>query len=280
MNKQAKRKQQVFLGLKYLFLSLYALTTFFPLWWTFSNSFRTNDQIFSSTRLIPESFSYVTNYTRMLAQNIPLGMYNSLTITALSLLMLMVCAVPAAYFISKYKFRFANLLFGLFSIGVIVPRLSILIATFTNFQKLGFLQKQYPITLCYAAFELPIAMFLLVGFMQSIPDSVLESGKIDGCNSWQLLMRIMLPMSRNGIITVLILAFVSVWNEYAYAMILIPNIKFKTMTIILAAAKSEYITEYGMMAAGVVIAVLPMIVIYSFLQEKIVSGMVAGAVKG
>ena len=280
MNREGKGKQTIGLSLKYLFLCLYALTTFFPLWWTFSNSFRTNDQIFSSTRLIPESFAYLANYTKMLSQNIPLGMYNSLTTTAISLTLLMVCAVPAAYFISKYKFRFSNLVFGLFSAGVIVPRLSILIATFTNFQKLGFLQKQYPITLCYAAFELPISLFLLVGFMQSIPDSVLESAKIDGCNSWQLLMRIMLPMSRNGVVTVLILAFVSVWNEYAYAMILIPNIKFKTMTIVLAAAKSEYMTEYGMMAAGVIIAVLPMILIYSFLQEKIVSGMVAGAVKG
>jgi raffinose/stachyose/melibiose transport system permease protein len=275
-----RAKTNMFSGLKYAFLALYALLTFFPLWWTFSNSFRTNGQIFTQTRLLPETFAYLDNYASILRQNIPRAMWNSFSITALALALLIACSIPAAYFMSQYRFKLSNLVFGLFSAGVIVPRMSILIATFSNFQKMGFLQKQYPITLCYAAFELPITMFLLVGFMQSIPASVLESGKIDGCNSLSLLARIVLPMSRNGVVTVLILAFVSVWNEFAYASILIPNVKFKTMTIVLANAKNEYITDYGMMAAGVIVAVLPMIVVYSFLQEKIVSGMVAGAVKG
>jgi raffinose/stachyose/melibiose transport system permease protein len=276
----AKVKANTLSGLKYLFLTLYALLTFFPLWWTFSNSFRTNSQIFTQTRLIPESFTFINNYMNIFKQKIPRARWNSFSITTVALVLLIVCSVPAAYLMAQYRFKFAAWIFGLFSAGVIVPRMSILIATFSNFQKMGFLQKQYPITLCYAAFELPISVFLMVGFMQTIPASVLESGKIDGCNSFSLLMRLVLPMSRNGIVTVLILAFVSVWNEFAYASILIPNIKFKTMTIVLANAKNEYITDYGMMAAGVIVAVLPMIVVYSFLQEKIVSGMVAGAVKG
>lgn len=265
---------------KYFFLGIFSLLTFFPLWWTFVNSFRTNDQIFSSTRLIPESFTYLKNYVNIFAQNVPLGMYNSATLTVVSLALLLVCAIPAAYLMSQYKFKSANLLFGLFTMGIVVPRLSILIATFSNFSVLGFLHLKYPITLCYATFELPIAIFLLVGFMQTIPTAIVESAKIDGCNSFGLLMKIVLPISRNGVVTVLILAFVSIWNEYAYAMVLIPNIMFKTITVVLASAKSEYATEYGMMSAGVMVAVIPMIVVYSFLQDKIISGMVAGAVKG
>lgn len=266
---------------KYFFLIIYALITFYPLWWTFVNSFRTNDQIFSESKmLVPETFGFVENFENIFAQNIPRGMLNSFSITVVSLFLLMICAIPAAYFMSQYKFKFANLLYGMFSIGIVVPRLSILIASFTNFQKFGFLQQKYPITLCYTAFELPITMFLLVGFMQSIPASILESGKIDGCNSVRLLGDLVLPMSRNGIVTVLILSFVSVWNEYAYASILIPNVEFKTMTIVLASAKGEYLTDYGMMSAGVIVAVVPMIVVYTFLQDKIINGMVAGAVKG
>jgi raffinose/stachyose/melibiose transport system permease protein len=145
---------------------------------------------------------------------------------------------------------------------------------------LGFLGKQYPITLCYATFELSMAIFLLVGFMQSIPPSLIESAKIDGANSFDILMRVVMPISRNGIVTVIILAFVSIWNEYAYAMVMISNIKFRTLTILLASAKNEFFVEYGMMSAGVVVAVIPMIIVYSFLQDKIISGMVAGAVKG
>lgn len=113
--------------------------------------------------------------------------------TVVSLALLLVCAIPAAYLMSQYKFKSANLLFGLFTMGIVVPRLSIL-----------------------------IAIFLLVGFMQTIPTAIVESAKIDGCNSFGLLM----------------------------------------------------------MSAGVMVAVIPMIVVYSFLQDKIISGMVAGAVKG
>ncbi|SFK79071.1 raffinose/stachyose/melibiose transport system permease protein [Paenibacillus sp. 1_12] len=276
----SKLKYQTVNTSRYMLLLLYAVVTIFPLLWTLSNSFRTNDQIFSKFAVIPESLTYFKNYEMIFATSIPLAFYNSLTITALSLLIMLVCAIPASYLLSQYKFRFAQTIYLFFVIGIIVPRLSILIAEFKNFQMFGFLGKQYPIALCYATFELSIALFLLVGFMQSIPPSIIESAKIDGANSFDVLIRIVMPVSRNGIVTVIILAFVSIWNEYAYAMVMIPNIKFRTLTILLASAKNEFFVEYGMMSAGVVVAVVPMIIVYGFLQDKIISGMVAGAVKG
>jgi raffinose/stachyose/melibiose transport system permease protein len=273
-------KRHTFNTGKYLLLLLYAVVTIFPLLWTFSNSFRTNDEIFSRFAIFPETFTYVKNYEMIFSTSIPLAFYNSFTITVLSLFIMLVCAIPAAYLLSQYKFKYAQLIYLFFIIGIIVPRLSILIAEFKNYQMLGFLGKQYPITLCYATFELSMAIFLLVGFMQSIPPSLIESAKIDGANSFDILMRVVMPISRNGIVTVIILAFVSIWNEYAYAMVMISNIKFRTLTILLASAKNEFFVEYGMMSAGVVVAVIPMIIVYSFLQDKIISGMVAGAVKG
>jgi raffinose/stachyose/melibiose transport system permease protein len=278
--KSLKLKHQTVITSRYMLLVLYSLVTIFPLLWTLSNSFRTNDQIFSKFAIIPESLEYFKNYQMIFETNIPLAFYNSLTITALSLFIMLICAIPAAYLLSQYKFKFAQTIYLFFVIGIIVPRLSILIAEFKNFQIFGFLGKQYPIALCYATFELSIALFLLVGFMQSIPPSIIESAKIDGANSWDVLIRIVMPVSRNGIVTVIILAFVSIWNEYAYAMVMIPNIKFRTLTILLASAKNEFFVEYGMMSAGVIVAVVPMIIVYGFLQDKIISGMVAGAVKG
>ena len=116
--------------------------------------------------------------------------------------------------------------------------------------------------------------------MQSLPSSVLESGIIDGCNSFRLLTQIVLPMSRNGLLTVIILSFVSIWNEYAYSLVLLSNRKFKTLTIALASSKTEFTIEYGMLSAGAVFAVVPIMLVYFFLQDKIISGMVVGAVKG
>lgn len=201
-------------------------------------------------------------------------------LTSISLVLLICCTLMAAYVLSAYRFKFAKVIYLLFAMGVVIPRLSILIATFRNFKSFGFLNQQYPIIFCYVTFELPLSIFLIVGFMQSLPSSVLESGIIDGCNSFRLLTQIVLPMSRNGLLTVIILSFVSIWNEYAYSLVLLSNRKFKTLTIALASSKTEFTIEYGMLSAGAVFAVVPIMLVYFFLQDKIISGMVVGAVKG
>ncbi|SCH34065.1 Inner membrane ABC transporter permease protein ycjP [uncultured Ruminococcus sp.] len=278
MNPIAKRRTS--LAVKYALMILYAVITIFPLYWTFVNSFRTNDQIFSKMVLWPENITYLENYKMIFEQNIPLAFKNSVVLTSISLVLLICCTLMAAYVLSAYRFKFAKVIYLLFAMGVVIPRLSILIATFRNFKSFGFLNQQYPIIFCYVTFELPLSIFLIVGFMQSLPSSVLESGIIDGCNSFRLLTQIVLPMSRNGLLTVIILSFVSIWNEYAYSLVLLSNRKFKTLTIALASSKTEFTIEYGMLSAGAVFAVVPIMLVYFFLQDKIISGMVVGAVKG
>lgn len=278
MNPIVKRRAS--LAVKYALMILYAVITIFPLYWTFVNSFRTNDQIFSKMVLWPENITYLENYKMIFEQDIPLAFKNSVVLTSISLVLLICCTLMAAYVLSAYRFKFAKVIYLLFAMGVVIPRLSILIATFRNFKSFGFLNQQYPIIFCYVTFELPLSIFLIVGFMQSLPSSVLESGIIDGCNSFRLLTQIVLPMSRNGLLTVIILSFVSIWNEYAYSMVLLSNRKFKTLTIALASSKTEFTIEYGMLSAGAVFAVVPIMLVYFFLQDKIISGMVVGAVKG
>ncbi len=278
MNSIAKRRTS--LAVKYALMILYAVITIFPLYWTFVNSFRTNDQIFSKMVLWPENITYLENYKMIFEQDIPLAFKNSVVLTSISLVLLICCTLMAAYVLSAYRFKFAKVIYLLFAMGVVIPRLSILIATFRNFKSFGFLNQQYPIIFCYVTFELPLSIFLIVGFMQSLPSSVLESGIIDGCNSFRLLTQIVLPMSRNGLLTVIILSFVSIWNEYAYSLVLLSNRKFKTLTIALASSKTEFTIEYGMLSAGAVFAVVPIMLVYFFLQDKIISGMVVGAVKG
>lgn len=276
-----KRKKATISGVvKYVLLSVYAMVTVFPLFWTFANSFRTNNQIFSTTVLLPESFTYLVNYTNILKENILGAYWNSFSLTVTTLVIMLLCVIPAAFLMSQYRFHLSKALQNLFVVGIIIPRLAILITTFQNFNTFGFLNHKYPITLCYAAFEIPMAVFLMVGFMQSLPGEIAESAIIDGCSSFQVLTKIIIPMSQNGIVTVIILSFVSIWNEYAYAMVLLSNKKFHTLPMLLASAKGEFFVDYGLQCAAVMVAVVPIIVVYIFLQRKIVDGMVAGAVKG
>ena len=206
--------------------------------------------------------------------------WNSFSLTVTTLVIMLLCVIPAAFLMSQYRFHLSKALQNLFVVGIIIPRLAILITTFQNFNTFGFLNHKYPITLCYAAFEIPMAVFLMVGFMQSLPGEIAESAIIDGCSSFQVLTKIIIPMSQNGIVTVIILSFVSIWNEYAYAMVLLSNKKFHTLPMLLASAKGEFFVDYGLQCAAVMVAVVPIIVVYIFLQRKIVDGMVAGAVKG
>jgi raffinose/stachyose/melibiose transport system permease protein len=121
---------------------------------------------------------------------------------------------------------------------------------------------------------------VLVTFMRAIPAELDEAAIIDGCGIWSLFFRIVLPLSRNGIVTILILAFVAVWNDYLTALILLPDQQNRTLSVALAYAKDEYRVDYGVMAAAIVFAVAPMLIVYLFLKDRLTSGMAAGAVKG
>ena len=139
---------------------------------------------------------------------------------------------------------------------------------------------KYGIAFVYATEQLPVSVFLLVTFMRAIPQELDEAALIDGCGLWNLFLRVVVPLSRNGIVTILILAFVAVWNDYLTALVLLPDQENQTLSLALAYAKDEYFVNYGMMSAAIVFAVAPMLIVYLFLKDRLISGMAAGAVKG
>lgn len=264
----------------YAVLIGHGLLTLFPLAWVLSNSFRANDRILTSIRLVPESFD-LGNYSRVInATNIPMALFNSVTIAGVSLVLLLAVTVPLAFAISRFRFRAAEWVYIFFALAVLVPQVSVLPMTFKLFVDLGLLGTKYGIAFVYAAEQLPISVFLLVTFMRAIPSELDEAAIMDGCSLTDLLLRVVLPLSRNGIITVSILAIVSIWNDYLTALILLPDQQNRTLSVALAYAKDEYRVDYGMMSAAIVFAVTPMLVAYLFLKERIVSGIATGAVKG
>ena len=165
-------------------------------------------------------------------------------------------------------------------LAVLVPAVSVLPMTFRLFNDIGPLGTKHGIALIYATEQLRISIFLLVTFMRAIPHELDEAALIDGCNLADLFFGVVLPLSRNGIITVVILAFVAIWNDYLTALVLLPDQQNRTLSVALAFAKDEYRVDYGMMSAAIVFAVAPMLLLYLVLKERIAVGMAAGAVKG
>lgn len=267
-------------GAVYLVLCVHAVLTLFPFVWVLSNSFRDSDAIVTSLRVVPEHFR-LDNFSRLIeATDIPHAFFNSVTITAASLALLLATAMPLSFAIARFRFRFAEYIYIFFALAVLVPAVSVLPMTFRLFNDLGLLGTKYGIVLVYATEQLPISVFLLVTFMRDIPHELDEAALIDGCGVWDLFLRVVVPLSRNGVITVLILASVAIRNDYLTALVLLPDQQNRTLSVALAYAKDEYRVDYGMMSAAIVFAVTPMLLLYFVLKDRITTGMAAGAVKG
>jgi ABC-type glycerol-3-phosphate transport system permease component len=266
--------------LVYGVLVIHSLLTLFPLFWVVTNSFRESDSILRSIALLPETLD-LKNYSRIFtATNIPQAFLNSLAICVISLSLLLAVALPLAYALSRFRFRAAGYIHLFFTMAILVPGVSVLPMVFTLFNDLGLLGTRFGITLVYATEQLPVSVFILVAFMRTIPHELDEAAIMDGANIFTLFWRIIVPLSRNGIVTVLVLAFVSVWNDYITALILLPDMEHRTLSVTLAMARDEYRIDYGMLSAAIVFAVAPMIVGYLLLKEQLARGMAAGAIKG
>lgn len=280
MSRATRDSSRLTFFIVYGVLVAHALLTLFPLLWVFANSFRSSGEIIRSITLIPNSFDLVNFRNLIYNTNIPLSFWNSLSITALSLALLVMMAVPLSFALTRFRFKMADHIYLFFTLAVLVPGISVLPMVYKLFVDLGLMGSKYGISLIYATDQLAVSTFVLVAFMRTIPSEVDEAAIVDGANIWQLFYRVTLPLSRNGIVTILILAFVAIWNDYLTALVMLPDADNRTLSVALAFAKTEYTTDYGLMAASIVFAVTPMVIGYILLKEQLTTGITAGAVKG
>jgi raffinose/stachyose/melibiose transport system permease protein len=263
-----------------LFLVFIVFISLFPVYWTLVNSFRTNTQIMSSARLIPEQFP-LDNYIRVLTvTSIVRNFFNSLIVTGGELLLLSVCAMMVSFVLSRYKFKLGFWVYMLFTAGIFIPGITLMGMIYKLLFQMGLVGTRPGIILLYTASRLPLSVFLLTSYMQTIPREIDESAVIDGCNTWQLFNRMIFPLARNGLVVVLIIGFVSSWNEYIWAMLLLPRSDVRTFTVALARFKTEYVTDYGLLSACVIIGLVPVITAYSIVQDKMLAGIAAASVTG
>src|SRR5665647_686514 len=178
----------------------------------------------------------------------------------------------AAFAISRFKFKLGFPIYLLFAAGIFIPGITLMGMIYKLLYQLSLLGTKPGVILLYASTNLPLSIFLLVAFMQTIPKEIDDAAIIDGCNPWQLFTKIIIPLSRNGLVVVLIIAFIGAWNDYIWAMILLPTQLERTFTVALAFFKTEFFTDYGLLSACVIVGLLPVIVGYVFLQDKLIIG--------
>jgi len=205
---------------------------------------------------------------------------NSIYNAVITVIIVVLLSFFIAYFISRFEFKGKRIIYYLFLFGMLVPIHSLLIPIFIEFSRLDLLNKPYTLLFPYVAFGMPLAIFLLESFIKTIPIEVEEAAIIDGCGTFARIIKIVFPLCKPVIATVVVLSFLGAWNEFPFALTLLTSNDYKTIPIGLANFSGQYSTSYTPLMAGLVIATLPVIIIYIIFNKQIVKGMTAGAVKG
>jgi len=273
--------------IKQLIIYLCAVVIFFytvlPIVWIVLTSFKTRDEIFSSTsHILPSSF-YLENYTSMLGKS-AYGYYfiNSIIVSLCATTIVMVFAILSGYsFSAAFVFKGKNVSMIFIIIARMVPEIAVIIPMYFFLQKVGLFDTKTGITIMIAAMAYPLATWLLKSFFDDIPSSLYDAGKIDGCNSFQILLKIVLPISGPSISSTLIISFLTVWNSFLIPLTFAKSIKAKTFPIAISElAYSEFGVSWGNISALSVIAVIPMFLLGIFAQKYIIAGLTGGAEKG
>lgn len=263
----------------YLILLVHLVVTGYPFIWMFISSFKTNKEYFADPWGLPTVWQ-IENYGKALNEGIGQYLFNSLYITAFSVAGLLVAAVLIGFYLVVRPFRGSRTLLSMFFLGMLIPIHSTLVPLFMMSHRLGLYDTFWALFFPYIGFQLPLAVFLVYNYSREIPRELEEAAVVDGCNIYQTFFRIYLPLSKPIVATVTILTFFNIMNDFVFPLIMISKDSLKTITIGLMMFKGSFSADYALISAALVLATLPILILYSFLQKYIQQGVVAGSVKG
>lgn len=262
----------------YILSLLYGLTIVIPVYFVIVSSFKPNMEIFGAPLSLPSSISLANYLDAIRIARLPRAMGISLGVTAGAEMLTLLLAFPIAYAVSRIRTRLAPVVEGFFGLGVLIPAFATLVPIYLVVANSGLLYNPLALVLVYPAFRLPVSVLLLASYMRSVPRELEESAEIDGATRLQMIRHIFFPLTRPGVVTLVVLNFIDIWNEFLFSLVLM-NTKNRTLQIAVSSLKSERMLDYGLMAAGIIISVLPVYLIFLIFQEQVVKGLYAGAVK-
>lgn len=265
-----------------LLLIFIALFMVIPLLWSFVSSVKSNTEYMLNAFALPKELHF-DNYVRAWEKsNIGIGTLNSLLVVVLKIVLLLATAVPCSYALSRYRFFGSKLLTTIFMCAVFISGNYIIIPLFLEMKALHMLNSLPGLSVVYTAFTLPFSVFLLSGYMRDIPRDYEEAAQIDGCNTFQTFLHVIVPMSRSGISTITILGILNAWNEYPIALVTLQSDMKRTLPVGLANlyVVQQYATDWGALYAALCIALVPTIIVFLIGEKQLLSGLSVGGLKG
>jgi raffinose/stachyose/melibiose transport system permease protein len=260
-------------------LALNGVLMVYPLVVMLLSAFKTNAELFNSPFALPESFS-LTNAARVWGEtNFLLYLGNSVIVTTSAVLCILVVGTMAAYALARYPFRLSGMVFLFFLSGLMVPLKLAVIPLFIQLDALGLINTRAGLVLVYVAMGLPSAIFILTGFLRTLPTELEEAARMEGASELRIMLRIMLPLARPALVIAAIQNAVPIWNDFFFPLVFITSERLKTLPQGLTVFMGEYNTDWGVLFAGLSLAALPIIAVYVVLSRQFIEGMTQGAVK-
>ncbi|HLS09176.1 carbohydrate ABC transporter permease [Lentibacillus sp.] len=263
-------------------LVLWSIAVLYPIIWMFIGSFKSNAEIYANPWGFPETWNFQNFVTAWTEYNIDTSVFNSLIVTVVGAVLTLVLAIPTAYALERIRFKGSNFLFTLYISAMMIPMVLGWIPLFFLLGQFNLLDNIFGLAIVYAISQLPFSIFVLTSFMSTIPKSLEESAAMDGMSPYGVLWKIITPLSMSGIITVTIMNAIQFWNEYFMALIFLQTEENYTLALAIdfISSEAQYTNAWGTLFASLVIAIVPVIILYSIFQQRIAKGMTEGAIKG
>ncbi|MBY9081084.1 L-arabinose transport system permease protein AraQ [compost metagenome] len=258
---------------------LFALLSLYPVFLMVTASFKTTIEIFTKPLSLPTKFSLAA-YDKLLGQ-MPFGTYfvNSVLVSVVSVFLILLTATLASYYISRTRYKWNEALLFIFLLGMMIPIKLGIVPLFLLMKGLHLTNTAWSLILIYTAIGIPMGVMILSGFFRTLPTELEEAGRIDGCTDMQILGKIVVPLMRPALGTVMIINFVTAWNDFFFPLIFIQSELKKTIPVGLMSLFGEYASDWSTLFSGLTLASLPMILLFMFASRQFMDGMTAGAVK-
>ncbi|MDF2485616.1 MAG: araQ1 [Herbinix sp.] len=265
----------------YIIFGIWALINLFPVYWMFTFSLKSNKEIFGENVAgLPKEWLWSNYVKAMNVGNIEKYFVNSVIVAIVTIVIVMLISLMATFALTRFIWKGRKQMNKFFMLGLTIPIHASIVPIYVTLSKLHLLNTYFALIIPYAAFSLAMGILVCTGFMQELPMDLDEAACIDGCGTWGIFFRIIVPLMKPAVATVSIYTFLQCWNELMFANIFVSDSAHKTLPVGVQALSGQYMTDWGPVGAALVLATFPTLIFYAFFSKKIQESFISGAIKG